>query len=264
MLPKQGDLSATGNWRPIAILKIPYKLFSRLLYQRLREPLGQQQSYDQVGCRTDFSVDDAYVVFDTVCGKALEWNLPLWFASLDLRKAFDRIEYGSLFAALEFQGVHRSYLSLLALMYHGQTGSVQGSRPFNIRRGVKQGDIISPMLFNAGLELAIRNWKSRLTHEGLALDQAERLTNIRYADDLIIYAKSWEELSVMVELLSEELAAVGLDLNAGKTKFLTTDTLDTPLFIDVADGMVEVLHGDAVHKHLGRHICGDLKQRGVT
>ena len=60
-----------------------------------------------------------------------------------------------------------------------------------IQRGAKQGDIISPVLFNTGLEMALRRWKARLTHHGLLLKHGtDRLTNVRYAHDLIIYAKS--------------------------------------------------------------------------
>jgi len=56
MLPKQGDLTVPGSWRPIAILKITYKIFSKLIYQRLREQLEQQQACDQVGFRAKFAV----------------------------------------------------------------------------------------------------------------------------------------------------------------------------------------------------------------
>ena len=96
------------------------------------------------------------------------------------------------------------------MTYHDQTGSVSGSRHFANQRGIKQGNVISPLLFNVALELAVRSWKRRPSHHGLALDNAERLTNMRYADDLMIYAKYWEELCVMLETLGEELAAIGL------------------------------------------------------
>ena len=123
---------------------------------------------------------------------------------------------------------------------------------------MKQGDVISPLLFNAGLEAAIRRWKSKLGQQGLRVDTGERLTNIRYADDLMIYARSCSELCDMMEKLMAELAEVGLSPNTDKTKIMTT----MPLYVDVADGMVEVLTGSTVHKYLGRHIPGDLKTRG--
>ena len=89
----------------------------------------------------------------------MAFRIPLWLASLDLRKAFDRIEWTQLFEALKDQGVPEEYLSLIATLYDGQVGSLGQQGQFDIKRGVKQGDVLSPVLFNAGLELAIRRWK---------------------------------------------------------------------------------------------------------
>lgn len=152
MLPKKGDLADAGNWRPIAILRVTYKLFSRLLYGRVKEQLNMEQSSDQVGFRQCRSIDDAFIVLETMISKHLEYNLPLYMASLDLRKAFARIEYGALFEALRQQGIADDYLSLFVAIYSGQSGHVRNSRKFSITRGVKQGDILSPFLFNAALK----------------------------------------------------------------------------------------------------------------
>ena len=93
MLPKGGNLFSPSNWRPIAVLKITYKIFAKLVYKRLRPTLEKHQFKDQLGFRPCTSVEDALVVLASVCSKSLEWNFPVWFASLDLKKAFDRIEY---------------------------------------------------------------------------------------------------------------------------------------------------------------------------
>ena len=209
MLPKGGNLLSPNNWRPVAALKISYKIFAKLVYKRSRPTLERHQSKDQVGFRPSTSVEDAFAVFENVCSRSLEWNFPVWFASLDLKKAFDRIEYSSLFDALQSQGVSRPYLKLLAALYCNQTGDVTG-KTFPIQRGVKQGDVISPLLFNAGLEHAMRKWKLRLQHRGFDLGNGEYLTNLRYADDLMLYAKHWDELIFMMETLIVELSAVGL------------------------------------------------------
>ena len=97
MLPKGGNLLSPSNWHPIAVLKITYKIFAKLAYKRLRPTLERHQTKDQVGFRPCTSVEDAFVVFEGVCSKSLEWNFPVWFASLDLKKAFDRIEYSFFF-----------------------------------------------------------------------------------------------------------------------------------------------------------------------
>ena len=85
MLPKNGDRSLPNNWRPIAILKISYKIFARLLYMRLRHCLDHEQSQDQMGFRPNTGVDDALAVFESICGRSVEWNLGFGLASLDLK-----------------------------------------------------------------------------------------------------------------------------------------------------------------------------------
>ena len=212
------DTSVASNWRPIAILKVTYKIFSKMLCSRLQPLHESYQSPDQVGVRPHRGTDHAFAVFDTICGKSVEWKCNLWFASLDVKKAFDRMEHNALFAALAKQGVESSYIQLLKALYLGQTGSVHGSRRFRITRGVKQGDVLSPLLFNAGLEAAIQSWKSRIADCGIHVGHTERLTNIRFADDLMVYSKSSSELAYMLEVLSEELLKVGLQPNPQKNQ----------------------------------------------
>ena len=121
-------------------------------------------------------MEHALLVLDTVIGKSMDWNFDLWMASLDLRKAFDKIEYDSLFGALRAQGVPPEYVDLLASFYQNQTGAVEGSMAFPIQRGVKQGDVLSPALFNAGLEEAISCWKRRLTTHGFDVGTQDAFT----------------------------------------------------------------------------------------
>ena len=260
MIPKSGDRKDPANWRPIAVLRVSYKIFSRLIHERLKPILEDHQSPDQRGFRPKCSVEDAFLVFEGVTGKSIEWNIPVWMASLDLKKAFDRVEYPALFEALRTQGVSSGYLALLAEMYRGQSGHLREAEDFKIGRGVKQGDVISPLLFNAALESAIRRWKEKVSNNGVPVGDQQVLTNIRYADDLMIYATSWQELVRMLEALVQELAAIGLHLNSKKSKILTTSS-QGPTMIEVAGELVEVLDGQVSHKYLGRKIPGDLRSR---
>ena len=264
MLPKSGDLSLAQNWRPVAILRISYKLFARLVYQRLRRKLDTSQCADQVGFRAERSVDDAFVTVESIFAKSVEWNSPLWCLSLDLSKAFDRIEYQPLFVALREQGLCEDYIALLSSIYMDQRGQVKDSRTFDVQRGVKQGDVLSPLLFNAGLESALRKWKGRIAGCGLLIDAGERLTNIRYADDIMVFAATAEELIWMTEILKDELLKVGLQMNAAKTKVITSECADSPRFLDVAGEFVDVLSAADTHKYLGKKLSGRLQARGAV
>ena len=127
--------------------------------------------------------------------------------------------------------------------------------------------MLSPCLFNAALEAVIRRWKSQLGDRGLQLDPArERLTNVRFADDLLLFGSSMAEVVEMFELLSLKLEEAGLSINPSKTKMFTTGALATssvaPMMVDAAGSMVELVRGAATHKYLGRMFSGDLTKRG--
>ena len=120
------------------------------------------------------------------------------------------------------------------------------------------------LLFNAGLEEAVRSWKNRLVIGGINIGHVERLTNIRFADDLMLHSKAESELVYMLETLSQELRNVGLQLNPQKTKILTTKKLTSPTFLDVDGDMISVLHGKEGHHYLGRVLCGNLRNRSAV
>ena len=150
--------------------------------------------------------------------KGVEYNVPVWVLTIDLKKAFDRVDHTALFYVLRHQ-MDPEYVCLLEKLYETQYGNV-GSFRFRIGRGVRQGDVLSSILFNAVLEHAIRKWKSKLTSHGFCLhpdNEHERLTNVRYADDILLFGKSLDEVVSMLELLAPIFLEYGLELNASKT-----------------------------------------------
>ena len=156
----------------------------------------------------------------------------------------------------------------MQLLYRRQSGSVNGSDPFGIRCGVKQGDVLSAIIFNCVLDIAFDSWKLRLGDHGLFVAHANpRLTNTRYADDILLYAKSLAELVQMAEMLVEELADVGLHLNVKKTKILASEfQLDDSGYVDfvqISNDFVQVLHTDKYHRYLGRRHNLSSSQRSL-
>ena len=139
------------NYRPVSILSILYKVFSRMLSERLSVILMPLQAVDQAAYRKSFSTDDHTFVVTQLVEKTRELNLPLWFVLIDFTKAFDTVDRGMLWKVLEEQGVPAHYVSLLQSLYSGQQAYVRtdvSSRRFSIFRGVRQGDPISPLFFH--------------------------------------------------------------------------------------------------------------------
>ena len=85
---------------------------------------------------------------------------------------------------------------------------------------------------------------------------------MRYADDILLFAKSREELQNMIMLLIEELSKIGLELNASKTKILTNEMLEEE-FISVGDVQIGIVPEDGKHKYLGRYLSGVFENRST-
>ena len=132
-----------------------YKLLATLLQKRLTPVLDAQLSKEQAGFRKQFSTIDHLHTLTRIPEKTLEWRIPLWTCFIDYEKAFDSIEHTAIWSALAKQGVNTGYIELLQCLYANHRGQVSldggVSRHFDLARGTKQGDPLSPLLFNAVL-----------------------------------------------------------------------------------------------------------------
>ena len=109
------------------------------------------------------------------------------------------IEFNPLFESLENQGVEAAYITLLRDLYNGATSTLKlhrDSDKIKLQRGVRQGDNISPKLFTACLQDAIIN-KINWEDKGINID-GEHLSHLIFADDIVLVAKSPEELESML------------------------------------------------------------------
>ena len=164
VLFKKGDPKLPSNYRPIAILPLLYKLFSRMLCARLEEKIISQQSVDQAAYRKGYSTDDHLLTLALLLERCSEWNAEVWLALVDFEKAFDTVEHTALWDALLELGGEAMYVDLLRVVYQDQAATVSAgleSRVFSLGRGVKQGDPISPLLFLAVMEVIFRRLKAR-------------------------------------------------------------------------------------------------------
>ena len=193
MLPKNRDLNKPSNWRPIAILPILYKVFSKLLYNRIAPELFAHQSIDQYTFTPHISIEDALLCCEVAIEYSLEFDIPLWMMSMDMRTAFDTIDHSALFTGLSHHGV--------ALLLQ----NISSSSNLYIKISVILSMTVQHLI---SLGIAFEQWKMKLQTEGLYIGQQKRLTNTRYADDILLYAKSLVELQHMSELFISELNRV--------------------------------------------------------
>ena len=164
LIYKKGDPKTPENYRPICIIPLLYKVFSKIVCSPVQDKLVAAQSGDQAGFRPGFSCDDHLFTVSMVVEKCNEYGKPCWMAAIDFKKAFDSIKHERIWRALEARKVHPAYIRVLQALYEDQSAIVQCDQPrgsFKIERGTKQGDPISPSLFNAVVEEFMRKLKAK-------------------------------------------------------------------------------------------------------
>lgn len=131
------------------------QVFMRIIQRRLENTLDGNQSRDQAGFRKGFSTTDHIHVINQLLEKSQEYNFPLYLLFVDYEKAFDSVKHQELFRTLQTQGIRGKMHRILKLVYQTATGRITLEKPgetFPVRKGVRQGDPLSPKMFSAVLE----------------------------------------------------------------------------------------------------------------
>ena len=155
--------------------------------------------------------------------KAREFQKYIYFCFIDYGKAFDCVDHNKLWKILKEMGIPDPLTCLLRHLYAGQEATVRTGHGttdwLQIRKGVRQGCILSPCLFNLYAEYIMRN--TGLEEAQAIIKIAGRnINNLKYADDITLMAEIEEELKSLLMKLKEESEKVGLKLNIQKTKIM--------------------------------------------
>ena len=129
--------------------------------------------------------------------KAREFQKNIYFCFIDYAKAFDCVDHNQLWKILQELGIPDHLICLLRNLYAGQEATVRTGNGttdwFQIGRGVLQGYILSPCLFNLYAEYIMRNAGLEEAQAGIKIAR-RNINNLRYADDTTLMAESEEEL----------------------------------------------------------------------
>ena len=153
--------------------------------------------------------------------KAREFQKNICFCFIDYAKAFDCMGHNKLWKILKEMGIPDHLTCLLRNLYAGQETTVRTGHGtmdwFQIEKGVCQGGILSPCLFNLHTEYIMQN--ARLDEVQAEIKIGGRnINNLRYADDTTIMAENKEELKSLLMKVKEESEKAGLKLNIQKNK----------------------------------------------
>ena len=211
------------------MLKLPHncthlvsKVMLKILQARLQQYVNCELPDVQAGFRKGRGTRDQIANIHWIIKKAREFqkNIYCWF--IDYAKAFDCVD-NKLWTIFKEMGIPDHLTCLLRNPYAGQEARVRTEHRttdwFQIRKGVRQGYMLSPRLFNLYAVYIMRN--AGLNEAQAEIKMAGRnINNLRYADDTTLMAESEEELKSLLMKVKEESEKVGLKLNIQKTKII--------------------------------------------
>ncbi len=284
-ISKKGNAKECSNYRTIALISHTSKVMLKILQARLQQYVNHELPDVQAGFRKGRGTRNQIANIRWIMEKAREFQKNIYFCFIDYAKAFDCVDHNKLWKILKEMGIPDHLTCLLRNLYAGQEATVRTGHGttdwFQIGKGVHQGCILSPCLFNFYAEYIMRNAGLEEAQAGIKI-AGRNINNLRYADDTTLMAESEEELKSLLMKVKEESEKVGLKLNIQKTKIMasgpiTSWQIDGETVETVSDfilgGSKITADGDCSHEIkrrllLGRKVMTNLdsilKSRDIT
>jgi len=197
----------------------------KILQARLQQYVNRELPDVQAGFRKGRGTRDQIANIHWIIENAIEFQKNIYFCFIDHAKAFDYVDPNKLWKILQEMEISDHLTCLFRNLYAGQEATVRTGHGttdwFQIGKGVCQGYILSPCLFNLYAEYIMRNSGLEEAQAGIKIAR-RNINNLRYADDTTLMAESEEELKSLLKKVKEEIEKVGLKLNIQKTKIMAS------------------------------------------
>ena len=237
-IPKKGNIKECSNHRTISLICHASKILLKIINSRMKLKLESEIADEQAGFRAGRGTRDQIVNIRNIIEKCRGHSVPLYLCFIDYSKAFDCVSHQMLWSTMRKMGFPSHIVNLIGKLYADQESAVRTSRGdtewFSIGRGVRQGCILSPQLFNIYAEDIMRE---ALEHyKGGVNIGGHHITNLRYADDTTLVCNSKDELLELLGRVKRASEKRGLLLNTKKTKIMVIDdslkTTDRTFLLD--------------------------------
>ena len=217
-LPKKPGATECELHRTISLMSHITKVLLKILMMRMKNKITPEIAKEQYGFMPDKGTRNAIFILRMIIERSIEVKHDLYLCFLDYTKAFDKVEHDNLFQILEKLDIDGKDLQIIRNLYWDQKAAIRinndTSEYTSIKRGVRQGCVLSPDLFNIYSEMILRNLEDV---EGIKIG-GNNCNNIRYADDTVLMASNEQDLQKMIDIVSKESIKMGLSLNIKKTE----------------------------------------------
>jgi hypothetical protein len=184
------------GWRPISLLNIDTKIFSKAVANRLRTACSKVVSKDQYAYVEGRVLQESHLLIQNAIERARSKKWQGFLLCVDFRGAFDRVRHSFLWEALERMNIGDRMISHLKVLYKNSRSAVMnfGTQTdwFSLERSCRQGDPVAPYLFILGMEVLLAKIRTNVNKVNLGNYE---LGSLAFADDLSIFVNSQEELT---------------------------------------------------------------------
>ena len=207
------------SYRPINCLPVIYKLLTKMIANRLTAHMEPLLTDEQKECRTNTKGTMHQLLFDRI-QEAVSTEMDLGVAWLDVAKAFDTVKHSWILETLRIYKVDERLIHLIKLLMESwsvklaQRGETISDR-IKIKRGIFQGDSLSPLLFIIALNPISADIAKQ--DMGVALS-GKYINHLLYVDDWKLYPESKKDK--LVSAVRERCKIAGLELNEKKSSFM--------------------------------------------
>ncbi len=256
-LKKKPDAKECGDYRTISLIPHASKILLRILTRRMESKANDYIGNTQFGFRKGCGTREAIGMLRLTCERNIEHDINTYICFIDFEKAFDRINWPKLMDTLKKIGIDWRDRRLIQNLYMNQTATIridnEESEPAIIGQGVRQGCIMSPLLFSIYAErMMIEALED--TNEGIKIGGTQ-IKDIRFADDQAMTADSEEGLQKLIDNLNDTAGRYNMKINIKKTKVMCVSRTGDQLINVTLNG--QQLEQVTKFKYLGSIITSD-------
>jgi len=231
LLYKKNDKRDIRNYRPITLLNTDYNIYTKILANRLRDVAPDLIHKDQAGFMPRRSIFDQTKIAELAIRWCKVTETKGMIMCLDQEKAYDRIDLNYLWKTLETFGFPAQLITRIKNLYKYASTAIRingfVSELFDVRRGVRQGDPMSCLLYNLAIEPLIEKIrKSPL--KGLRINEDLKRVLVKvYADDTTIFLGPDDNPEELQRCLDTFCLASTARFNASKTEIIPMGSINT-------------------------------------
>nr|AAM08546.1 Putative retroelement [Oryza sativa Japonica Group]AAP53436.1 retrotransposon protein, putative, unclassified [Oryza sativa Japonica Group] len=226
LVPKTKDAEQIQKFRPICLLNVSFKIITKVLMNRLDRIMTYIISKNQTAfLKNRFIMEGIVILHELLNSLHTKKSSGILF-KVDFEKAYDMVDWGFIYRILHSKGFPDQWCDWVMKVVRGGKVAIKVNDEvgpyFNTHKGLRQGDPLSPLLFNLAAEaltLLVQRAENNSLVEGLPINENNKVTILQYADDTIFMIKDDPEQARNLKFilcLFEQLS--GLKINFNKSE----------------------------------------------